>query len=324
MRFEKETLEKTIPFEANAQKSIPLEEAGFCSRIDLLVKLNITAGTAVTPAEDALAKIIKQLVLKSNYNTYVQLLSPDLRPLYFMNKYDFKDRLREDSLPSAGNTADVYIMYRLHFGYIKNFAFDVSALVPLEENGLELAVTWGSASDLGSGYTINSGEITVTLYKVIPENASERSKIAPRNRIVAPFLTTFEKRFEAAKSDTRVNVPTGYVERRLLLMTVSDDYATRTKAWSKYGVVLPKKADAKPIQLTYEQAQNADLVDYNLKSVYEGVVMHDWKDLTGEATGINLINVEEGDIQLFFDVISAPSRLIALRDDYQVITISKA
>ena len=75
-----DTMTETIPFVANKQKSIDIPTQGFITRIELLLRLNVTTDSGgATPNEDAIARIIKSMRIEyPGQKTYFAI--PDGRP----------------------------------------------------------------------------------------------------------------------------------------------------------------------------------------------------------------------------------------------------
>ena len=89
--------------------------------------------------------------------------------------FDYKGKnLAEPTLPGANQTGvTVRLKIELHFGFKKDDDFDTSVVIPAPEvPELKLSVLWGDSSDLGSGVTIKSGQIKVTVYGVAYRPAS--------------------------------------------------------------------------------------------------------------------------------------------------------
>lgn len=297
-----ETLTQTLPFEANAIKTLKLPTTGYVTRYELLLRLNVTtdAGGA-TAREDALARIIRSLRIEfPGARTYFGI--PDGRLLKYLNYYDFKGQIHEDSLPtSASVTQDVYAKFNIYFGFAPRNPFDPTVVLPAGElSDLQFTVSWGNASDLGTGYTINEGEITITQRYIALEPGETRKHIFPKG-INTPIMTPVTKSIDSIKSDLELqeDIPVGNVITRILLM-VLDSAGNRTDDYvSEIGILKPRTKET-PFRIKWKNSVLKDRHDYALPSSVTGVTIIDGEEVSGIPVGIDLSLTEVGEWKIGF------------------------
>ena len=308
-----ETLAQTIPFEANAAKVINLEPSGFITGIDLLLKLNVTtdATNGGTPAEDAIARILKRIQIFSGKNIYFYVR--DGRILKFRNVYQFK-KVKEDALPTAaGVTQDVYALYKIRLGLEPTDPFDSSVVIPAEVlPSLSLEVLWGSAADLGSGYTINSGEIKLTIYKLQLDAGEKPHDIFPEG-FVEPRFSVDEIAIDQVLSDLGFerNIPVGNVLHKIWLLQLdsadnrSDEEVSEVGIKDELNNIVPYRKDWKTLQ-------SGDMMEYGLDQEYKGVAVIDLEELSGVPIGLDTEQYKAGQLKLAFTTLKTGGKVHAV------------
>lgn len=307
-----DTLTETIPFVANKQKSIDLPTQGFITRIELLLHLNVTTDSGgATPNEDALARLIRSMRIEyPGRKTYFAI--PDGRLLKYKNYIDLK-QVAEDDLPtSASVTQDIYAKYNIYWGLNPKDPFDPSVVVPAERlSNLRLSVLWGDATDLGTGYTINNGEIIVTIRRYDLEREGERAF----EKLVEPRMESAEKSIDEKKSDLgfQINVPIGLVLRETLIL-ITDSADNRSDAEvDEYGVIFTK-LDQTPYKVNWKSHVRELYEDLKLKEQIAGLGVLYWRNIArhGEELGFDASRYKYGDIALGFTTAQTGGKIRAV------------
>lgn len=302
MQMNTKTLTDVIDYQANKVKKLELPRSGYVTRYDILIHLNVTTdGTSGgTPLEDAIARLIDYLRIQSAGNV-THFAVEDGRMLKYLNIYDL-GKVHEDSLPTAaGVTADVYAKYSIYFGLNPTDPFDPSVVLPaIDLSNLELEMKWNDASALGTGYTINSGEIKITEYAIYPDPDESIEDIFPEG-IVQPRFEGVEVPLTSIKSDLgyQEDVPTGAIVHRTLIMVTDSSDDRSDSIVSEYGVLFPKAASI-PYRIDWKSAVLKDMTDYDLAQAYAGINILDWQDVSGIPLGLDLTEAEKGEVKLGF------------------------
>ena len=307
-----DTLSETIPFKASAKRSIDLPTQGYITRIELLLHLNVTTDSGgATPNEDALARILDSIRLEyPGHKTY--FACPDGRLLKYKNYLDL-GRIAEDSLPtSASVTQDVYAKYNIYWGFNPRDPFDPSVVVPAEElSNLRLTVLWGDASSLGAGYTINLGEIIVTIRRYDLESGETKAFA----RRIEPRMESVEKNIEEAVSDLgfQINVPVGLVLRETLIMVTDSADNRSDEEVSEYGVIFTK-LDQTPYRVNWKSHVREIYTDRRLDQKITGLGVLYWRNIAkrGQEIGFDASPYKFGDIALGFSTVSTGGKIRAM------------
>jgi len=306
----------TIDFAASSVKEVKLPTEGIVTRYDAILKLNVTtdATEGGTPKEDALMRIIKWLRIEGpGAKTYFAV--SDGRLLKYRAIYDF-GKFKEDDLPTAaGVTADVRALIPIYFGINPLDRFDTSTVIPaLRLSELVMRVLWGAASDLGSGYTINSGQLDIIQYALVPEEGEPLSRFFPSG-IPATRMEATTIDINELKSDLGLkhDVPTGDVlYRSLIMITDSADNRSDDEV-SEIGVVVEKERFI-PLRIPWKLLGDRDVVDYGLDSRITGVAMLDWEEVSGIPLGVDMSGLAEGDVKLGFTTVATGGKIYIMHE----------
>ena len=250
-----ETQKTKIPFEANAWKTLKLPEYPGITQIDLLVKLNIStdATNGGTPAADAPWSILKNIQIVKGGKYPIQATG---WLLHVKNYYEHGGYIRADSLPTAaGATADVYFELVIHPGYYPERKDDLTVGINAADEETYLQVLWGDASDLGTGYTINSGEIVVTVWHV--PGAKPRS---------LPAWEITEKTIDQTYSDLSlyVDLPVNKLIHKAVIDIRDSSGARSDSVVTEIGLVktVPQKTELH--RISYDAQKNDDRRRYRV------------------------------------------------------------
>ena len=305
------TLTRKIPFQAGQEVTFKLDTVGYITRIELLLRLNVTtdATNGGVPAEDALARIIKSLRVEVPGGRPFFAV-PDGRILKYMNVKDL-GKVYEDALPTAaGVTADVYAKYYVYFGFEPADPFDPTVVIPARRlSDLQMVVRWGDATDLGTGYTINDGEITVTLRRIVLEADESEEDIWPEG-INQPVMQPSELTIDAVKGELGLqdNLPTGNVLREAMIL-VLDSADNRSDAEvSEVGIVIPETQE-KPFRVEWRTLVRETAMDAGLDAPVAGFAVIDFEDVAGHPIGLDLSMAEAGEWKLGFSTLRTGGRI---------------
>ena len=308
VEFQTVTLREKIPFEANAFKVLKLPRVGFVTRIELLLRLNVTTdpNNGGTPKEDALARILKSVRIEVPGGD-IFFGVPDGRLLKLRNIIQF-GKVHESDLPTAaGVTEDVYGKYIIHFGKNYTDPFDPTVVVPAEDiPDWQLYVLWGDASDLGSGYTINSGEITVTIQRIKEDEPGEIFEFTP----VMPVQTPVEISIDETVSELGLqhDIPIGNVLDQILILVVDSNDNKSDGEVSEVGVLKPKERRI-PYRIDWKTLTTKVEHDYGLQSYIPGFGVIDGEDIADTPIGLDLSMAEVGDYKLGFSTLRTGGKI---------------
>jgi len=264
-----ETLKNTIPYSANAWETITLPKAPAITHIDLLLELTVKTGTATpSPAAHAPISLIKNVNVIQGGEYPIQGTG---WILFVKGYYESKGKVRKDSLTtSTSTTQTVYAEILIHPGLNPEDKGDVSVAIPtdvVEET--KLAVLWGDESDLGSGYTIDSAEIIVTVWKVLD-----------RKPLALPAWNYDTKSIDATYSDLAFTLqpPVGKFYSKAVIEVLDSNGSDSDDVVSELGVVDKRRATEILHRISWLIEQRDDARRYNVDPL-TGHVIFDAKEL---------------------------------------------
>jgi len=326
------TITDSIAFAANTTKRIDIPKTGYITGMLLMSKIRITPATSVTPNEDALARLINAIkITAAGGKVYFDVT--DGRLAFYLAYHLYQGQLVADKLPSAGGSAtNCRLAIPLHFGLNPFDEFDRSVVIPAAEvDDLKISVTWGSASNLGTGYTIDSSnsEMKVTVRELTLEKGETREGIWPEGLNVP----LFESR-EISLSSTASNlgktddVPVGSVLHSVLVMILNSSGNRSMSDVTEFGTKYPKLAleeyrvdDIYHIMAMNRKHYSLPGTQINigvsgwpssyLKDV-EGVFLFPFEWVTGKAVGFDLTAAMIGDVKLGFTVAATGGKIYLL------------
>jgi len=264
-----ETLKNTIPYSANAWGTITLPKAPAITHIDLLLKLTVKTGTAtLSPAAHAPVSLIKNVNIVQGGEYPIQGTG---WVLFVKGYYESKGKVMKDALTTTTNTTQtVYAEIVIHPGLNPEDKGDISVAIPtdvVEET--KLAVLWGDESDLGSGYTIDSAEIIVTVWKVLDKRP-----------LAVPAWNYDTKAIDAAYSDLAFTIqpPTGKFYSKAVIEVLDSSGADSDDVVSELGVVDKRRATEILHRISWLVEQRDDARRYDVDPL-TGHVIFDAKEL---------------------------------------------
>jgi len=321
VEYQTKTLTDTISIEASAEKTLDLPRNGYITHLDLLIKLNLDTATAgATPKEDPIDRFIDLLVIEAGARKFFAV--EDGRQLKYLNLYDYQ-QIDEDSLPTSGGVSgqDVYAQRRIHFGFNPIDVFDPTSVIPALKSqftNLKLRVRFNAASELGTGYTLNSGEIKVTVYQLVLDEEKEEEIWA--NGIIVPIMNAVELNVNAVKTDLGFedDIPVGNVLYRTQILTLDSSANRSDGIVSEYGIKLPK-VNKTPYKINWRTSVRKDKAQYHLPSTYTGVTVLDWEDISGLELGMYLSEFEKGDVKIGFTTLVSSGYIKLMHQGYTLL-----
>jgi len=298
-------LDEKIEFSAGSSDSIDLPQSGYITQIDLLYRLQVDTAGTVSANEDGMFRLIKGITVSAGGNIRFFDLT-DGRQLYWLNYIKQEGQVSADSLTTTPNQTDQdhYALLSIHFGLDWLNPYDKGVVVPaVRLDNPILRVTWGTESDLGTGYTIDTSNtyIEVTIYELALEPGESEGDRWPRG-LVSPRVEprTLSITETASNLSLEHNVPTGDVLYETL-MIVKDSSGDRSDTdVTRVGVKFPKQRRT-PWERSWTQIKSATRARYRLPSDVTGVTLLPWEEVTRRAIGIDLKMAQIGDVRLGFN-----------------------
>lgn len=281
---------KTEAFVADGRAQLFLNLPGYYNEVLLKLDLEIEAGSS--PSEDTypLARLIKRLEIQAdNSIPFLEIPTPYAGMfLQILDQIMLKGSLSIPSLPEAGETETVSYQIPFHCGDHFTEHWDISDVIATRGlSNLVLTATFGSASDLGSGYVINSGTLSAEIeYVLLQPGVTEQKAFAPKGwypgqlnaagrRIVPAFWQPGTKVHIAdypagtAIGEKTVNFLNGFWLKDVLVLVfdstgaLREDVVSRVKIETKDGIELFNK--------TFRTIELDNMRDFNYYTPLTGV-----------------------------------------------------
>lgn len=314
------TITSELTYSSGSDANIDIPETGYITDLVLVADMNITAGTSVTPNEDALLRLIDALkITAAGGKVYYDIT--DGRQGFYREYIRYQGELIYDTLPSAGSSdSHVRFLLPIHFGLNPFDPFDKSVILPAAEiDNLKLKITWGTDSSLGTGYTVNSGHFDVTVRELTLEKGEVRDDYWP-DGINVPLYEAREISLDATASNLGKtdDVPVGSLLNSATIMILDSGGDRSDAEISEVGLKYPKLAleEYRVDDIHHVKAINRK--HYSIPGTAVNVGISGWpsswlQDLagtfllpfewvTGKAIGFDLSTAMTGDVQLGFTV----------------------
>ena len=300
-------------YAADTTTQVDLPDQGYITQIDCLLHLNVTPDTAVTPfATDDLIRIISSSEVKgARARTFFDI--NDARLWYYWNYFNYEGQLRCDSLPAGGAGAtDVYCNFTIHLGFDVTDPFDKSVVIPARNvRNLKHNVSWGSASDLGTGFTVNSGDMKLTVYEVVLPSGTLESEVWP-NGFINPRMESRTHTIANAYSNLSLveEVPVGDIMYQAVVMVTGTVGGLATERndvdITELAVKFPGRRST-PYEYAWQGLKSRTRTLYRTPADVAGVTMIPWEDLGAGPLGLDLTPNQVGDCELRFTTAAALS-----------------
>jgi hypothetical protein len=304
------TLTDKIDFVANDTKSLNLPRDYFIQKIKLRITLVGDTGSSVSKATDAPMTIVKKIrviAVGAETKTLKEVSGVEAYLTDFL-EYGTKGEAWLITTTGQSGVALGAFEVSLDFMLDERNPSDFSCLIPaFALNTLRLEIDWGSSSDLGSGYTISSGQAEVHLYEVIPEAGEPVGKtamITENRRVVTPNQT----------GEFPIDIDVGKIIRRIVLMQLDGSSRVDT-IFTKYKLTIGK--DDYYSWIAWEQSQNLDKKEYGVE-LYDGnrcIVGLTVLDFDRDGSLRNALDtraLKQGDVKLWIYVATANKTVVLI------------
>ena len=300
------TIDDEHTYSSGATTQIDIPESGYITEILCLSKIYITGGTAVSAAEDALARLIDAMqITAAGGKNYYDIT--DGRQGFYREYIRRQGQAQIDSMPAAGATATKRMLMVIHPGLNPYDPFDRSIIIPAAElSNLKHKVTWGAASVLGTGFTITSASSTLslTVNEIVLEKGERREDIWPEGINVPMFEAREVTTAVASNLGKTDEVPVGNMLNSVLVM-VLDSSGDRSDSYvTDIGIKFPKQVRT-PFESKWYELKARMRALYNLPSDLTGIALVPLQWVSKRAIGIDLSAAMTGDVKLGFTIATA-------------------
>lgn len=313
MKRQSYPITKSVAFTAGTQVEIDLPKSGMITQLTGTLRLNVTVGGGGgVPLIDPLWRVIKSMrVLAGNALNFVTFT--DGRQWGVYNYFLYKGQNSLDALPVApGVTANVRAEFPIHLGRRPYDAYDPTCVIPTPNlQNPVLQITWGTAADLGAGYTINSGEMKFTCNEIAFNPSEDIRKLWP----MGIPMPRFEPRILSidaiyANLGLEQDAPIGGTLIRTVMMVLNAGDGRADTEIDNFGLKFPRRSST-PYQRDWYAFKNEGKSRYGITTSLDGCGVLDWSQVSGREVGLDLSGktVQVGDAKLGFTSLVAGGRV---------------
>ena len=317
---------ETASYSSGETSSIDVRLKGYVTQIDVLITLNITADSSAAPeSDDTLLRAVKSMKFTSSGSPDFYSIR-DLREGWWLSYIKSQGQAYADTLDAGTMSAtDKYIQFSIHPGSNFGNPYDMSRCIPLRDlSNVQFQVTWGSDSDLGTGYTINSGNLAIVVYtNYLEKGESEADAFKPLNYLMRPRYVPVLYEPGSATYDSygfSQNILTGAYVRDVALMVLSSGDVRSNTDVTAFQVA--DNLGHTPLKVTnFTQYVRETQQRYYLPATNAGIVMVPFKSISGKDYGLNMVGASLGDWKIEFTTGAASGHIHALYEMADLINI---
>ena len=297
------TMTDTLAWSAGSKKTLDIDRNGYITHLNLLLKaVYDTASAGLSANEDGLAHLLSSVRIATAGRDFYNI--NDGRLGLFLARCQYQDAIRSDSLTTTVSQSDVtdYMQLPIHLGLQFYNTVDKTVVIPaVELPSLDLEVTWGSASALGTGYTVTSGTLYVTYTEILLQTGETRESIFPGGLYI-PRMNPQAKTVSSAYSNLslEVDVPVGDILAWILILVHGATTGKRcNNLVTEFGFKFPKEAQT-PYRVSWLDETTLTRQRWALQHDYKGVVFFPLSLISGKEIGYDLSGYQVGDAKIAF------------------------
>jgi len=297
------TMTDTINYSSGATVSKDIARQGYITHIDTLLKVVYDTASSVTANEDPFARLIDGMGISTAGRYYYNV--SDGRQALFLGRCQYQDNIRVDSIsttPSQSGIVD-YMAIPIHLGVQFYNSSDVTVVIPAWElSSLKFEVDWGTNSDLGTGYTIDSStKMYLTIKEILLQEGETIEAIMPAGKLL-PRMTSSEKPVSSAYSNLSLeeDLPVGDLLSWILLVVYGNTSATRcNNLVTELAIKFPREATT-VFKSDFLPEVSATRRRWALSNDYKGVVFLPLSEVSGDELGYDLAGYQVGDAKICY------------------------
>ena len=203
----------------------------------------------------------------------------------------------------------------IHWGINPADRFDRSIVLPaVNLTNLVAKITWGSASDLGTGYTIDASnsKVYLNIYEITLEPSETEEMLFP-NGLVSPRFEAVEKSIDAVYSNLgfEIETPVGDYLYETAIIVLNSSGNRSDSDVSEVAVNFPK-ARSTPFEYDWQPLKAFTRSHYLVTSDVTGATLLPWELVSGRWSGLDARYAAKGDIKLKFTTAASGGKILLL------------
>lgn len=295
------TLSDVHTYAANTTTRVEIPRNGYIAHIEAKLESSITGATTVSANEDALLRLIGSAkITGSGGKNYFDI--SDTRQWYYWSFLKYRGQCRLDAMPGVSTTSTVYADLPLHWGLDPYNPLDKSIVLPArDEASLTSEISWNAATNLGTGFTVNSAELKFSITEFVLEQGETKENLF-RGGLLRPRFEPRQVSISSVQANLGLedNLPVGdtVYESLIMVLDSSGNRNDNTNVTS-FGVKFPRMRET-PLQDDWEIVNLKTRRHFQLPANLTGITMVRYSDLTGRPEGLDLADAQVGDVKLGF------------------------
>lgn len=315
--FHSYTLADELTYSSGALTNVDLPKNGYITRLDCMLEASVTPGATVEAHEDALARLIASARVHAAGETYFDI--GDGRDWWYWTYFRHRGAITSDSLPAAGGAATtVRTMFEIHLGFepqrtpnayltpdgrlMRTFLggpFDTTVVIPtIRLSNPKLEVRWGTNASLGTGFTLGTTTMSITVHEIVLEGDETEARIWPGGLLVPRVESTSEPLSTGhTNKSLRHDVPTQLVLYQTLGMILNGSDVRSDSIVSEFSVEFPPQRQT-PVDYDWYEARIENRKRTETPANKAGLFFLEWPLVSGNELGIDLMRKRPSDVQL--------------------------
>jgi hypothetical protein len=255
--------------------------------------------------------------LQAAGETYFDVGDP--RDWWYWGYFRHRGAIRNTTLPSAGGAAtECYTLFEIHLGFEPQRTpnaymtpdgrllrtqiggvFDPTVVIPaVRLSNPELEVQWAAATAVGTGYTIGTTTMTLTIHEIVLEPGEREEDLWPGGLLVPRVESASEPLDTAhANRSLRHEVPTSLVLYQTLAIVVDGSDDRSDTPVTELSVEFPPQRET-PVDLDWYEAIIENRKRTEVPSDIAGCFFLEWPLVSGNELGIDLTQKRVGDVEI--------------------------
>jgi len=305
-----------MTYSSSGASTLDVPKNGYITQLDAHLLANVTPAATTVEDTDGLAKLVDSCRISAAGQTYFD--AGDGREWLYWGYFRHRGQTRKDSMPAAGGAAtNVRASFEIHLGFEAQRTptavvtgdgtvvrtqiggpFDPTVVIPAHRlSNPQIEVKWKTASELGTGYTINSAYMYWTVSEIVLDHEDEKD-IWP-NGLLVPRVESASEALDTAHSNKQLRheVPTSLVLYQTLILVLDGSDDRSDTPVTELSVEFPPERET-PVDLDWIDALIENRKRCEVASNIAGAYLLEWPNVSGDELGIDLTNRRVGDCEI--------------------------
>ncbi len=292
-----------LAWSAGAKTTQEINRVGYITHMNMkLAATYNTASSGLSGDEDNLAKLITGISLSSAGRDFY---SVNYGPLaLFLSRIQYANAIRSDALSTSTSQTGVvdYMQLAMHLGLKFNDPVDKTVVIPaIDLPSLGLNLTWGSATSIGTGYTVTAATLYWTITEILLQRGETIQSVVPGG-VAYPRMNATSDVLTAAYGNLSktYDLPTGDILAWIMVMVNGGTSLARCNNFvTEMGINFAREAQT-IYKTTFQDETMLTRQRFGLQNDYKGVAFLPLSIVSNDELGFNLQGYNIGEAKLGF------------------------